>query len=282
MKHTIAVDYDGTLELNNGKPNLELIKWLMTQDSRIMVYTSRDWLYYEYIKHNLEMWKVPFDGIICGKLLADIYIDDRAVLPEEIVKKKKGEERTTNETPEPIKVVYAFPYEYFPEVLEIDTCLDLGCGYPHRELEGKFDVIFADIDPKEPDVIAADMTKKLPFGDDAFDAVFCFEAIEHIEFSQHAIALKEMFRVASKYVVIGSTAADGVKEVGGHIIFKATNGMNDFHLSEMTTQQFYELMVAPIGWEAYCLQSEYPPKMVLVTPNSKNVVSNYIIFERKY
>lgn len=88
MRRTIVSDYDGVIELAEGKQNTPYIDWLKQQHEkgyRILIWTSRDWLYYDYILHNLIMWGVPFDDIYCGKPLAEMYIDDKAKRWEEVV-----------------------------------------------------------------------------------------------------------------------------------------------------------------------------------------------------
>lgn len=62
-------------------------------------------------------------------------------------------------------------------------------------------VTTVDIDKElKPDFIAG--VDKLPFADNAFDAVCAFEVLEHMPFEDFVSNLKEMSRVSSKYVVI--------------------------------------------------------------------------------
>lgn len=77
MIKTYVVDYDSTLELAEGQPNTALIAALNASGTRIIVWTSRDWLYYDYVKHNLTTWGLRYESIYCGKPLGDLYIDDR-------------------------------------------------------------------------------------------------------------------------------------------------------------------------------------------------------------
>lgn len=44
--------------------------------------------------------------------------------------------------------------------------------------------------------------RKMPFPDNSFDSVCAFEVLEHIPFDDVSVALKEMFRVSKKYVLI--------------------------------------------------------------------------------
>ncbi|MHC1591954.1 MAG: methyltransferase domain-containing protein [Candidatus Helarchaeales archaeon] len=58
-----------------------------------------------------------------------------------------------------------------------------------------------DIDPAfEPDKVGD--IRELPFGDKEFDTVLACEVLEHIPFEDVPVALKELKRVANKYVVI--------------------------------------------------------------------------------
>ena len=79
MRHTICVDFDGTLELAKGEPNEPLIQFINQQSARIFIWSSRDWIYYDYIEDWLNRHQVKYDNIILGKPLADLYIDDRSV-----------------------------------------------------------------------------------------------------------------------------------------------------------------------------------------------------------
>lgn len=89
MTPTVVVDYDGTIELREGQPNHQLIEWMKrrkTAGFRLIIWSSRDWMYYDYIKYWLDHWEVPYDTIYCGKPLGDLYIDDRAKTWDEAVK----------------------------------------------------------------------------------------------------------------------------------------------------------------------------------------------------
>ena len=48
---------------------------------KIAIWTSRPWADYEAIERWLNDHGVPWDKIVCGKLLAKVYIDDRAHKP---------------------------------------------------------------------------------------------------------------------------------------------------------------------------------------------------------
>ncbi len=58
-----------------------------------------------------------------------------------------------------------------------------------------------DIDPAlNPDYISS--VFDMPFQDESFDVVCAFQMLEHLPFNQSLIALKEILRIAGRYVVI--------------------------------------------------------------------------------
>lgn len=86
-----AVDLDGTLAdpvWTAGNPTseigpprwdrVELLEDVVAAGYKVVIHTSRPWTDYENIEGWLNHWDIPFDKIQCGKLLAKIYIDDRA------------------------------------------------------------------------------------------------------------------------------------------------------------------------------------------------------------
>ena len=52
----------------------------------------------------------------------------------------------------------------------------------------------------EPDILGD--IRKLPFQDNQFDVVSCYEVLEHLPFSEFNNALKELHRVSSRYVLL--------------------------------------------------------------------------------
>ena len=88
----IAVDLDGTLAegiwtpanptREIGRPitiNVAQTRELHDAGYKIWIHTSRPWTDYEIIETWLNFYKIPFNGIECGKFLALAYIDDRAI-----------------------------------------------------------------------------------------------------------------------------------------------------------------------------------------------------------
>jgi len=92
----IAVDLDGTLAepvwtpenptLEIGDPiwgNVVKLWALQREGYKIVIHTARGWEHYEAIEGWMRYYAFSFDKIVCGKLLALRYIDDRAVNADE-------------------------------------------------------------------------------------------------------------------------------------------------------------------------------------------------------
>jgi len=93
-----AVDLDGTLAQGIWTPedptsdigppierNVNKVMDLIAKGWKIHIHTARPWHDYERIEVWSEFWSVPYHYIHCGKLLAGIYVDDRAVHESEPV-----------------------------------------------------------------------------------------------------------------------------------------------------------------------------------------------------
>lgn len=87
-----AVDLDGTLAEPVWTPktpgpeigdpiwdNVGKLWGLVRSGYKVVIHTSRGWHDYEAIESWLNYWFIPHDKIVCGKLLAKVYIDDRAL-----------------------------------------------------------------------------------------------------------------------------------------------------------------------------------------------------------
>lgn len=81
-----AVDLDGTLaesvwpDPGIGDPikvNVVKVRELVRAGYKIVVHTARGWEDYELIESWLNHHDIPFSRIVCGKVLAAVYIDDR-------------------------------------------------------------------------------------------------------------------------------------------------------------------------------------------------------------
>lgn len=83
-----AVDLDGTLaesvwpQTTIGNPiwrNVDKAAELRVNGLKIVIHTARGWEDYEMIESWLDFYHVPYDKIVCAKLLARVYVDDKAV-----------------------------------------------------------------------------------------------------------------------------------------------------------------------------------------------------------
>lgn len=83
-----AVDLDGTLaepcwpHPGIGAPiqaGWIKVQRLVDAGYKIVIHTARGWEDYELIESWLRHWGIPFSRIVCGKVLAAVYVDDKAV-----------------------------------------------------------------------------------------------------------------------------------------------------------------------------------------------------------
>jgi|SRR3989338_1086980 len=98
---------------------------------------------------------------------------------------------------------------YWYQIREIFTMnpakiLEVGVGnrflYDYLKKAGK-DITSVDINSeRRPDVVGS--VVDLPFDDNSFDAVLCFQVLEHLPFDNFHKALIEMRRVSSRYVFL--------------------------------------------------------------------------------
>lgn len=83
-----GVDFDNTLARSEppdympGYPieeNVAKLNELRDAGYKIAIHTARGWEFYELVESYLNHYGIHFDRIICGKLLAALYCDDKAV-----------------------------------------------------------------------------------------------------------------------------------------------------------------------------------------------------------
>src|SRR5260370_1214740 len=83
-----GIDLDGTLAYHVwpdpglGDPiwtNVNKLWELREAGKKIIIHTARGWEAYELIESWLDDWAIPYDRIVCGKLLAHRYVDDKAI-----------------------------------------------------------------------------------------------------------------------------------------------------------------------------------------------------------
>lgn len=99
MRQVFAVDIDGTITQSNAwtdeevikaKPNkklIDLINALYIQKNIIILYTCRGDSIIPATKYWLKKHGVKYHSINNNKLWADLYIDDKAINPNDFVKK---------------------------------------------------------------------------------------------------------------------------------------------------------------------------------------------------
>jgi hypothetical protein len=88
----VAVDLDGTLAEGIWTPtnptseigtprweNVSKAEKLRHQGWLVAIHTSRPWGDYGSIVDWCQFWEIPWDIVVCGKILAAAYIDDRAI-----------------------------------------------------------------------------------------------------------------------------------------------------------------------------------------------------------
>ncbi len=83
-------------------------------------------------------------------------------------------------------------------VLEIG----IGNGFVSKYLkERKLDIITLDIDKRlNPDVVGNILN--IPFADESFDVVVCYELLEHLPYDNFYKAISEIFRVCNSYTLL--------------------------------------------------------------------------------
>src|SRR5215217_224066 len=87
----LAVDFDDSICQSNWsvdnptarpgapiKSSVEQIHRCIGLGWKIAVHTARPWSEYEIVESWMDFHKIPFTRIICGKVLAFSYLDDRA------------------------------------------------------------------------------------------------------------------------------------------------------------------------------------------------------------
>lgn len=79
--YLVAVDYDNTL-LRHSTNNIDVARVNALFDdpfNYIVVYTARPWSHLPSIRARLQSAGVYYHAIVCGKMRASVYVDDRNV-----------------------------------------------------------------------------------------------------------------------------------------------------------------------------------------------------------
>ena len=97
MVELINIDFDKTLtcpsedewaEAFKREPNQEMIeavKLAYIRGNKIVVWTARQWDEAPQVAGWLTAHRVPYHGLRCGKGGSDLYVDDKAISPEEFI-----------------------------------------------------------------------------------------------------------------------------------------------------------------------------------------------------
>ncbi len=85
----VAVDYDDTILVNGSidKDMIEYLRKIQREGGKVVLWSAREGDSLNVAVCVCEAYGLVFDSIAVGKPLADMYIDDKAVRPSEIVKK---------------------------------------------------------------------------------------------------------------------------------------------------------------------------------------------------
>jgi len=80
MKNIIAIDFDETIYNNEKKEVMNIIKLnklFENLDNFIVIYTSRSYSQFDLIRRILIKNNIKFHALVCEKIRADCYIDDK-------------------------------------------------------------------------------------------------------------------------------------------------------------------------------------------------------------
>ena len=82
MSHNvIAIDFDNTIWddgiINKGKNITN--NFYKDIENFIVIYTARQWKDFFIVKEILDTNHVLYHSIVCGKMRADVYVDDKAM-----------------------------------------------------------------------------------------------------------------------------------------------------------------------------------------------------------
>lgn len=92
------------------------------------------------------------------------------------------------------------------------------------------DVVPADINGHDPTFVYADMTGRLPFGDQTFDLVVCLEGIEHVQRPHDLLGeLMRVCKVGGQVVV----STPNVASMFSRVQFLLTGTMHQFHFTQL-------------------------------------------------
>jgi len=100
-------------------------------------------------------------------------------------------------------------------ILEPSSILEIGIGNSFvldYLCNNGYNITAMDIDPcLNPDAVGS--INNLPFSASSFDAVACFEVLEHLPYSQFQTSLRELYRVSKKHVALSIPDANWVYQL---------------------------------------------------------------------
>ncbi len=82
MMNVISIDFDETLYNNKTKKcmNINKVNELYENpNTLIIIYTSRSYSCFEWIRQTLLKAECKFHALVCEKMRADVYVDDKNV-----------------------------------------------------------------------------------------------------------------------------------------------------------------------------------------------------------
>ena len=65
---------------------IDLIRKLKNDNNTIIIQTGRSWKWFNQTKQQLDDYGIVYDSIICGNVVADYYINDKAIQPDTFIK----------------------------------------------------------------------------------------------------------------------------------------------------------------------------------------------------
>lgn len=180
-------------------------------------------------------------------------------------------ERVDDNTPKVIQEVFRLPYEWVASLDGLGTILEVGGG-EFRLGKRMLNATDIDVDASLENDYTGSATS-LPFEDNSFDTVICFETIEHI--NENILVLEELVRVARKNIIVGSVNRTGTNFVDGYAIYKGKS--NPHHLSELDEKEFESLCKGLSCQFFHSRQTIFPKKgFSIISGLSPDSLSNYV------
>lgn len=147
---------------------------------------------------------------------------------------------------------------------KVKTILELGCGrgdfadLVNDELSYKItgiDIFQSYLNlckkkGKYEKVIKRDLTKRLPFKDNSFDAVVCLQTVEHLNKKAGLFLISEMERIAKRMILISIPKGECAQE-------EYDNNKYQRHLSQWTSQELTKMKYRVNGTGLQLIYGKY-------------------------